>query len=133
MTNRPRPEVVDSPPEPIDVRTEPAHVRREAFDKVRTAPVEGRPYAPTRSAGTSSGLPVGVADRGLLVQRASGLLAVFNQAGVLNPADVHTANVVGRVGQEADERVRLALALTVRALRSGSVCIDLRLGTHHGV
>ena len=127
MTNRPRPEVVDSPPEPIDVRTEPAHVRREAFDKIRTAPVEGRPYAPTRSAGTSSGLPVGVADRGLLVQRASGLLAVFNQAGVLNPADVHTANVVGRVGQEADERVRLALALTVRALRSGSVCIDLRL------
>ena len=63
------------------------------------------------------------------MQRASGLLAIFNQAGVLNPADVHTANVVCRIGQEVDERVRLALALTVRALRTGSVCIDLR-GVH---
>ena len=42
------------------------------------------------------------------------------------PADVHTADVVCRIGREADERVRLALALTVRALRNGSVCIDLR-------
>jgi exodeoxyribonuclease V alpha subunit len=60
------------------------------------------------------------------VQRASRLLSVFNQAGVLNPADVHTAETVCRIGGEADERVRLALALTVRALRNGSVCIDLR-------
>ena len=91
MTRRPPPEVVDSPPEPVDVRTEPAHVHREAFDKVRMAPVERRPYAPpaerrpyapTRSSLTSSGLPVGVADRGLLVQSACGLLALFNQAGV---------------------------------------------------
>ena len=41
MTNRPRPEVVDSPPEPIDLRTEPAHVRREAFDKIRRRPSKG--------------------------------------------------------------------------------------------
>jgi exodeoxyribonuclease V alpha subunit len=63
----------------------------------------------------------------LVVQRASGLLAIFNQAGVVNPADVHTADVVCRIGQEDDERVRLALALAVRALRTGSVCIDLRV------
>jgi len=62
----------------------------------------------------------------LVVQKAPGLLAIFNQAGVLNPADVHTAETVCRIGGETDEKVRLALALTVRALRNGSVCIDLR-------
>ena len=40
-------------------------------------------------------------DRALVVQAASGLLAVFNQAGVLNPADVHTAETVCRIGQES--------------------------------
>jgi exodeoxyribonuclease V alpha subunit len=61
----------------------------------------------------------------LVVHSASGLLSVFNGAGVLNPADVHTAEAVCRIGHEADEKVGLALALTVRALRNGSVCIDL--------
>jgi len=75
---------------------------------------------------TQSRFAVAVADRALAVQAAWGLLAAFNQAGVLNPADVHTAEPVCRIGQGVDERVRLALALTVRALRNGSVCIDLR-------
>ena len=70
--------------------------------------------------------PADTASTFLIVQDASGLLAVFNQAGVLNPADVHSAATVCRIGGEADESVRLALALTVRALRNGSVCIDLR-------
>ena len=74
----------------------------------------------------SSGPALGIPDRHLVVQTTSGLLAAFNQAGVLNPADVHTAETVCRIGHESDERVRLALALTVRALRNGSVCIDLR-------
>jgi exodeoxyribonuclease V alpha subunit len=74
----------------------------------------------------SSGPAVGLADRHLIVQTASGVLAVFNRAGVLNAADVHTAETVSRIAQESDDRVRLALALTVRALRNGSVCIDLR-------
>ena len=69
---------------------------------------------------------LGIPDRHLVVQTASGLLAAFNQAGVLNPADVHTAETVCRIGHESDDRVRLALALTVRALRNGSVCLDLR-------
>jgi exodeoxyribonuclease V alpha subunit len=73
-----------------------------------------------------SNLAVGVADRVLVVQAASGLLAAFSEAGVLNAADIHTADVVCRIGRDPDERVRLALALTVRALRNGSVCIDLR-------
>ena len=62
-------------------------------------------------------------------QHAAGLLAPFSLGGVLNPADVHTAETVCRIGGESDESVRLALALTVRALRNGSVCIDL--GTVH--
>jgi exodeoxyribonuclease V alpha subunit len=92
-------------------------LRREAGSlgpearSLRPEPVEGR-------ASTSSALTE--------VQGAYGLLAVFNQAGILNPADVHAAQTVCRIGHETDEDVRLALALTVRALRNGSVCIDLR-------
>ena len=73
-----------------------------------------------------SNLAADVADRVRVVQAASGLLAAFSEAGVLNAADVHTAEVVCRIGRDRDERVQLALALTVRALRNGSVCIDLR-------
>ena len=79
--------------------------------------------APELSAAASCCRPCPLwSSRGLL----QGLLAVFNRAGVLNPADVHTAETVCRIGQDIDERVQLALALTVRALRNGSVCIDLR-------
>ncbi len=60
-----------------------------------------------------------------LVRNARGLLGVFNVAGVLRPADVHTARAVARMADEPDERVHLALALAVRALRNGSVCVDL--------
>ena len=65
-------------------------------------------------------------DDARLVRNATGLLRIFNQAGVLGPADVHTAVRIGRICDEADDRVRLAVALTVRALRVGSVCLDLR-------
>ncbi|HEY5787150.1 MAG TPA: exodeoxyribonuclease V subunit alpha [Microlunatus sp.] len=60
-----------------------------------------------------------------LATRATGLLATFNAAGVLDLADVHTAASVARITAETDETVALALALTVRALRLGSVCVDL--------
>lgn len=56
---------------------------------------------------------------------ATGLLAEFNTAGVLAPADVHTARLIGDLWAEPDESVRLAIALAVRALRSGSVCLDI--------
>lgn len=59
------------------------------------------------------------------VSRATGLLADFNVAGVLEPADVHVAQRLGRLGGEQDERVLLAVALTVRALRAGSVVLRL--------
>lgn len=56
---------------------------------------------------------------------ATGLLRDLNLAGVLTSADVHVATALGRLGREADERVLLAVALAVRAVRGGSVCLDL--------
>ena len=56
---------------------------------------------------------------------ASGLLADFNRAGALTWADIHPAQQLGHLFGEKDPRVQLAIALTVRALRSGSICLDL--------
>ncbi|ORW66931.1 exodeoxyribonuclease V subunit alpha [Mycolicibacter senuensis] len=56
---------------------------------------------------------------------ATGLLREFNEAGLLEAADVHTAQRVCALGAEADETVALAVALAVRALRTGSVCVEL--------
>ncbi len=61
---------------------------------------------------------------------ATGLLAVFNEAGVLDAADVHVAGRVGRLGGERHEEVLLAAALAVRAVRLGSVCVDLAAVSH---
>ena len=61
-----------------------------------------------------------------LVQRARGRLGVFNGAGILAAADVHVALRLGALGGEPDEDVLFAAALAVRAVRSGSVCLDLR-------
>lgn len=59
------------------------------------------------------------------VLRAGPLLAQFNVAGILTAADVHVAQRLGRLTGEADERVLLATALAVRAVRTGSVCVEL--------
>ncbi len=56
---------------------------------------------------------------------AGGLLRVFNDAGVLEVADVHVATRLTIQGNEGSELVALAVALAVRALRSGSVCVDI--------
>ena len=56
---------------------------------------------------------------------ATGLLADFNAAGMLTASDIHVATRVGALGGEDDERVLLAVALAVRAVRRGSVCLDL--------
>jgi exodeoxyribonuclease V alpha subunit len=42
------------------------------------------------------------------------------------PADTHVAQRLTALAGETDESVRLAVALAVRALRGGSVCVDLR-------
>ncbi|MGE2732190.1 exodeoxyribonuclease V subunit alpha [Mycolicibacterium vaccae] len=54
------------------------------------------------------------------------LLAPFVEAEVFEPADVHVATRLCALAKESDERVALAAAFVVRAVRSGSVCVDLR-------
>ncbi|MCY7400789.1 MAG: exodeoxyribonuclease V subunit alpha [Nocardioides sp.] len=68
--------------------------------------------------------PVDAHDRDLALG-ARGVLADFNRAGVLTAADVHVATNLGRLGGEADPSVLLAVALAVRAVRHGSVCLEL--------
>ena len=60
-----------------------------------------------------------------LALRAAGLLRTFNDADVLTAADVHVATRLGVLGGEDDEQVLLAVALATRAVRLGSVCLDL--------
>lgn len=57
--------------------------------------------------------------------RATGLLRAFNEAGVLGLADVHPALHITHLFGEKDEAVQLGFALAVRALRAGSMCVDL--------
>jgi exodeoxyribonuclease V alpha subunit len=52
-------------------------------------------------------------------------LRPFNEAGVLHPADVHTAVALCRLTRTDDPTVLLAIALAVRGPRVGHVCVDL--------
>jgi exodeoxyribonuclease V alpha subunit len=70
-------------------------------------------------------MTVDVVAPGELVRRARGLLADFNRAGVLGLADVHVARRLGELAGETSEAALLAAALTVRAVRQGSVCLPL--------
>lgn len=56
---------------------------------------------------------------------ATGTLRDFNDAGVLDASDVHVAFRMTLMLGERDESVALACALSVRAVRLGSVCLDL--------
>jgi exodeoxyribonuclease V alpha subunit len=60
-----------------------------------------------------------------LALHAEPLLAEHNRAGIVSAADVHVARRLGALAGEPDERVRLAVALAVRAVRSASVCVEL--------
>ena len=57
---------------------------------------------------------------------AEGLLGTFNEAGVFEASDIHVARRLTAMAKESDESVALAVAIVVRALRGGSVCVDLR-------
>lgn len=70
--------------------------------------------------------PTGPFDRRLALS-ADGVLAEANAAGVLTAADVHVARRLAHLAGESDESVQLAVALTTRAVRLGSVCVDLAL------
>ena len=60
------------------------------------------------------------------VVSADGLLRAFNEAGEIDAADVHVAQRLTAMAGESNPAVALAVALAVRALRGGSVCVDLR-------
>ncbi|QGF24419.1 exodeoxyribonuclease V subunit alpha [Raineyella fluvialis] len=55
----------------------------------------------------------------------TGLVAAFDAAGVLGFADVQVAQQLAFLGGASDPRIPLAIALAVRAVRAGSVCVDL--------
>nr|WP_090343739.1 exodeoxyribonuclease V subunit alpha [Mycolicibacterium malmesburyense]CRL74925.1 exodeoxyribonuclease V subunit alpha [Mycolicibacterium malmesburyense] len=57
---------------------------------------------------------------------ATGLLRTFTDFEVIDSSDVHVAQRLCDLVKAPDERVALAVALVVRALRNGSVCLDLR-------
>jgi exodeoxyribonuclease V alpha subunit len=61
----------------------------------------------------------------MVARRATGLLADFSAAGVLAVADVQVALRLGELVGEHDDAVLLAVALTVRGTRLGSVMLDL--------
>ena len=69
-------------------------------------------------------VPTGDHDPDLALS-AAGLLAAFNRAGVLTAADIHVTTTLGHLTAESDEHVLLAAALATRAVRHGSVCVDL--------
>ncbi|MGM7421290.1 exodeoxyribonuclease V subunit alpha [Cellulosimicrobium sp. CpK407] len=52
-------------------------------------------------------------------------LAAFNHARVVSAADLRVALRLGHLTGEQDDQVLLAVALAVRAVRSGSVCVRL--------
>ena len=58
-------------------------------------------------------------------RRATGLVAEFNDAGVLAAADVHVARRLAELAGEENATVELAVALAVRAPRLGHVHVDL--------
>ncbi|HJQ06514.1 MAG TPA: AAA family ATPase, partial [Nocardioides sp.] len=69
-----------------------------------------------------------------IARGATGLLATFNAAGLLTAADVHAASRICSLAGERSDAVALAVAVTVRAVRHGSVCVDLaELAASEGV
>lgn len=56
---------------------------------------------------------------------ATGLLRAFAEAGMVQLVDFHLARRLSQLTHEDDPRVELAIALTSRELRLGSVCVDL--------
>ena len=56
---------------------------------------------------------------------ATGLLRDFNEAGVIDSSDVLVAQRLTQLAKDDNELVALAIAFVVRAVRGGSVCLDL--------
>jgi exodeoxyribonuclease V alpha subunit len=59
-----------------------------------------------------------------------GVLGRFNAAGVVEASDAHAARRIQALSGEPDDEVGLAVALAVRSLRHGSVCLELDAVSH---
>ena len=100
-------------------------------DTASTAPGDTASTTPGDTASTTPGDTASTAraaadpNDARLAHRAEGLLRWFNQAGVLDAAEVHIARRLGTLGAVDDEVVLLAAALAARAPRLGHVCVDL--------
>ncbi|SIS18993.1 exodeoxyribonuclease V subunit alpha [Williamsia sterculiae] len=80
----------------------------------------------TQDPGDGSERSVRAAGDAQLVSGARGLVAEFNRAGVLDAADVHVARRLSALaGVPTVDEVELAAAFAVRAVRAGSVCVEL--------
>lgn len=75
--------------------------------------------------------PVDAHDRRLALG-AAGALAQFNAAGLLSAADVHVARALARAAREQDEVAVLGAAFATRAVRLGSVAVDLEAVARQG-
>jgi len=64
---------------------------------------------------------------------ATGLLQDFAEAGALGLPDVHLARTLMTLAAEQSEPVGLAIALTMRAWRTGSPCLDIRRADALGI
>ena len=60
-----------------------------------------------------------------LAASARGLVRTFNEAELLDAADVHVAQRLCALAGDDDPLVALAVACVVRGVRGGSVCVDL--------
>src|SRR5690606_5303275 len=122
------------------VRTADARRRRTAVRRLRVAPAgraRRRGVRPARRRGGERMSEVAVTGAGDepvpareefardTARSAEGLLAEFNHPDGLSAADVHVARRLARLGGCDDEKVLVAAALAVRAVRQGSVCLDL--------
>ncbi|WP_265520222.1 exodeoxyribonuclease V subunit alpha [Oerskovia flava] len=85
------------------------------------------PTGPAAPAAAPASLPVAAPDEGdpRLAVGVPAWLGQFNTAGVLSATDLRVALRLGRLTGEHEDQVLLAVALAVRALRSGSVCVRL--------
>lgn len=57
---------------------------------------------------------------------AEGMVAELNRAGVLEAVDLHVSRRLTALAGDTDPLVALAVAVAVRAVRTGSVCVRLR-------
>jgi exodeoxyribonuclease V alpha subunit len=65
-----------------------------------------------------------------MARASTGLLRLFNVAGVLAPSDIHVTLCLAALGGVSDEATQLAAAFAARAPRLGHVCVDLRSIRH---